>query len=57
LGRGRGNPISCCYNALPFIDGTATEEDQLADTGTSPKRRRIWPWRIVRTLIRVLNVV
>jgi hypothetical protein len=40
LGRVRGNPVSWRYNALPFFDGTATEEDELADTGTSPVKKK-----------------
>jgi hypothetical protein len=38
-GRGRGTNVSWRYNALPYVDGTATLDDELADAGTSPVKK------------------
>jgi hypothetical protein len=39
MGRGRGTHVPWRYNAIPFADGVATEEDELADTGSSPIKK------------------
>jgi hypothetical protein len=39
MGRGRGTHVPWRHNAIPFADGVAMEEDELADTGSSPIKK------------------